>query len=344
MVHYLNQFFAQIGGEDKADLPPSAREGVIGPGQAFAKEFGDQAEIVTTVYCGDSYFAEHIAKAQEKCVKLIAAAQPDVVLVGPAFNAGRYGMACGAVAQGVAQRLSIPVVGGLFPENPGYEMYRQYAFFVETKGSAVGMREAVPRMARLALKLARGEEIGPPAEEGYLPRGCRKNFFAPESGAKRAVAMLLRKMAGLPFTTEYPMPEFDRVPPAKNLPDAGQALVALVTSGGIVPKGNPDRIPASSAGRYASYSLAGVTDLSPDQYQTVHGGYDPTYANADPDRVLPVDAARALEKEGRIGSLYERYFVTVGNGTSVANAARFAGEIAQALKNDGVQAVILTST
>jgi glycine reductase len=76
----------------------------------------------------------------------------------------------------------------------------------------------------------------------------------------------------------------------------------------------------------------------------VHGGYDPTYANADPDRVLPVDAARALEKEGRIGSLYERYFVTVGNGTSVANAARFAGEIAQALKNDGVQAVILTST
>ena len=42
--------------------------------------------------------------------------------------------------------------------------------FVETKGSAVGMREAVPRMARLALKLARGEEIGPPAEEGYLAR------------------------------------------------------------------------------------------------------------------------------------------------------------------------------
>ena len=230
---------------------------------------------MTTVYCGDSYFAEHIAKAQEKCVKLIAAAQPDVVLVGPAFNAGRYGMACGAVAQGVAQRLSIPVVGGLFPENPGYEMYRQYAFFVETKGSAVGMREAVPRMARLALKLARGEEIGPPAEEGYLPRGCRKNFFAPESGAKRAVAMLLRKMAGLPFTTEYPMPEFDRVPPAKS---AGRRASA----GGSrhlrrhCAEGNPDRIPASSAGRYASYSLAGVTDLSPDQYQTVHGGYDPT--------------------------------------------------------------------
>ena len=38
------------------------------------------------------------------------------------------------------------------------------------------------------------------------------------------------------------MPEFDRVPPAKNLPDAGQALVALVTSGAFAerqPRSDP---------------------------------------------------------------------------------------------------------
>ena len=35
VVHYLNQFFAQIGGEDKADVAPEVRDGVIGPGRAL---------------------------------------------------------------------------------------------------------------------------------------------------------------------------------------------------------------------------------------------------------------------------------------------------------------------
>ena len=48
---------------------------------------------------------------------------------------------------------------------------------------------------------------------------------------------------------------------------------------------------------------------------TAHGGYDQTYANEDPDRVLPVDVMRNLEKEGKIGKLYDYYYATVGNGT-----------------------------
>ncbi|MBC7104468.1 MAG: hypothetical protein H5T97_00860, partial [Firmicutes bacterium] len=34
VVHYLNQFFGQIGGEEKADAAPVAREGPVGPGLA----------------------------------------------------------------------------------------------------------------------------------------------------------------------------------------------------------------------------------------------------------------------------------------------------------------------
>ena len=30
VVHYLNQFFGQIGGEEKADVPPMVKEGAIG--------------------------------------------------------------------------------------------------------------------------------------------------------------------------------------------------------------------------------------------------------------------------------------------------------------------------
>ncbi len=38
-VHNINQIFAKIGGEEKADYPPEMREGGMGPGLAFAQAF-----------------------------------------------------------------------------------------------------------------------------------------------------------------------------------------------------------------------------------------------------------------------------------------------------------------
>ena len=35
VVHYINQFFAQIGGVEMADYKPEYREGVVGPGMAL---------------------------------------------------------------------------------------------------------------------------------------------------------------------------------------------------------------------------------------------------------------------------------------------------------------------
>ena len=66
--------------------------------------------------------------------------------------------------------------------------------------------------------------------------------------------------------------------------------------------------------------------------------------NADPDRIVPLDAARALERAGVIGKLHEYFYVTVGTGTSVTNAAAIGGAIARQLLADGVQAAIVTST
>lgn len=344
IVHYLNQFFGQIGGEEKADVPPMVKEGPVGPGLALKQALGEDGEIVATVICGDTYFAEHLDEAKAEVVKLIADYNPDVVVAGPAFNAGRYGTACGAVAQGVFETLKKPVVSGMYPENPGVELYSRYAYIVKTGNSAASMRQAVAPMARLAIKLGRGEPVGTPEEEGYLPRGIRKNLFLPERGSKRAVDMLIKKLRGEPFETEYPMPVFDRVPPNPPVKDLSKAKIALVTSGGIVPKGNPDKIESSSASKFGKYDISGVMDLTSETFQTAHGGYDPVYANQDPDRVLPVDVMRELEKEGVIGELHRYYYATVGNGTSVANARRYAQAIAAELKQDGVQAVILTST
>lgn len=344
VVHYINQFFAGIGGEERADYPPEVREGIVGPGQALQAALGGEATIVATVICGDGYFAEHMDEAIEKIIDFIKGYRPDAFVAGPAFNAGRYGMACGAICDAVSKRLNIPVVTAMYPENPAVEIYRKGLYIVETADSARGMRDAIPRMAKLLLKQLKGEPIGRPKEDGYIERGIRFNIFRDKLGAERAVDMLVKKLKGEEFVTEYPMPSFDRVPPAPAIKDMKKAKIALVTSGGIVPKGNPDRIEASSATKFGEYSLEGLDDLTPQTHETAHGGYDPTYANEDPDRVLPLDVARQLEREGAFGSLHDKYYATVGNGTPVAYAKKFGEEIAKRLKAANVDGVILTST
>lgn len=343
IVLYLNQFFGQIGGEEKADTPPQSFDKPVGPGVGLTALLPKNCTIVGTIVCGDGYFNENLESASATVKAMLEDFAPDLVIAGPAFNAGRYGMACGTVGK-IAGELGIPTVSGMYPENPGVESYRQYLYIIETGNSAASMRTALPSMAKLAGKLANGDDMGSPSEEGYLSRGIRKNVFVDKRGSERAIDILLKKLNGEEFETEYPIPHFDRVDPARAIVDLSEITVALVTSGGIVPKGNPDRIEASSASRYGKYKIEHLSSLTSDSFETAHGGHDPVYANAIPDRVVPVDALRELEKQGVIGKLFPYFYSTVGNGTSVANAGKFATEIARELVNEGVHAVILTST
>ena len=145
IVHYINQFYAGIGGEEMAgEVKPEARQGVVGPGAALQAALGDAAEVVGTVICGDGYYAEHMDEANEEILKLISGFQPDAVVTGPAFNAGRYGTASGGVADAVQKKLGIPAVSGMYTENPGVDMYKKSVFIVPTADSARGMGKPSP--------------------------------------------------------------------------------------------------------------------------------------------------------------------------------------------------------
>jgi glycine reductase len=344
IVHYTNQFFAGLGGEEKADLRPLVRPGAVGPAQGLEQALGGEAVVVATVICGDNYMAEHLTSATEEVLELIREHTPDAVTAGPAFNAGRYGTACGAVLEKVAAVLKVPVVSGMYPENPGVELYGRNVTLVKTGDSARGMKDALAKMAEVTRKLLRKEPLGPAKESGLLPRGIRRNVLHEKSGAERAVEMLLARLRQQPFVTEYPMPTFRRIPPAPPVADLRRATIALVSSGGVVPKGNPDRIRVSSAESYGAYDISALEDLTPENYESIHGGYDRVWANVDPDVVIPLDVMRALEREGAYGKLHPVLYTTTGTGTSVAHAERFGREIGAALKEAGVDAVILTST
>ena len=71
IVHYLNQFFGGIGGEEMGHFEPAVKEEVIGPGVALQAGLGEDFEIVATVICGDNYFGENLDKATDTICEMV---------------------------------------------------------------------------------------------------------------------------------------------------------------------------------------------------------------------------------------------------------------------------------
>ena len=343
-VYYLNQFFGQIGGEEAADHPTEIQRGAVGAAGAFQKRFSEEElEVAFTIICGDNYFAEHTEEVLEEVRQYLEKEKPDLLIAGPAFNAGRYGMACGNMLKLAQQHLGIPAVSAMYEENPGMEMFRLYGYIFPSGPNARDMRKTMKKIGDFVEKLVKDCEIGSPKEEGYFPRGIRKMVWKEKSGAVRAVDMMLKKVRKEPFETELPMPKFDRIVPSPAIRNLSKARIAVMTSGGIVPKGNPDHMEALACTKYRAYTLEEYGDAGTLPADVAHGGFDPSFAMENGNRVLPVDVLEDFAKDGTIGELYPYFYVTVGNSMPVDRAAMFGQEIAKEIKGK-VDGVILTST
>ena len=343
-IMYVNQFFGQIGGEDKADFKPVIKCGLVGPAVELQKHL--DAEVTHTIICGDNFIGSNTEKAMEIIMGFLKDKEFDIFFAGPAFQAGRYGVACGQVCKAVKEKFNVPVITSMHIENPGVEMFKKDMYIFKGGHSAAKMKDDVKAMAAFGNKLLKGEENLGADEEGYYARGIRHQVWRKDGvmAADRAVEMTIKKLNGKPYETELPMPKMDRVPIAPAIKDLSKAVIALVTSGGIVPIDNPDRIQSASATRWGRYNIEGIDDLKEGVYKTIHAGYDPAAADADPDVVVPLDVMRAYEKEGKIGRLHNYFYSTVGTGTTQGEAARMANEMIPYLKEDEVNAIILTST
>ena len=344
VVCYVNQFFGQLGGEERAGAGPEVRPGAVGSARAVQQALSEHGTVVATVICGDNYVAEQLDRAVGEIAALVAAERPDLVVAGPAFLAGRYGVACGALCAAVEAGLGVPAVTGMAAENPGVDLYRRRVHIARTGTEAARMLDEARRLVALGLALARREPLGPPAEAGYFARGLTANAVVERSAAERAVDMLLDKLAGRPVTSEVPLPAFKKVAPPPALGGVRRAKIALVTDGGIVPLGNPDGIEPLAATRFGAYPIAGRDALDPALFDNVHRGYDTTYVKQDPHRLVPLDVVRELEQRGDIGEVHHTVYSTVGVATTLANSERMGREIAEQLRAAGVDAVILTST
>lgn len=344
VVHYLNQFFAGLGGEEQAGAPLEVRDGPTGPGTLLQGLLGSDAEIVLTIICGDNHAVENQDKVTRVVLERVGKARADLFVAGPCFLAGRYGIAAGALCVAVQEKLGLPVITGMAPENPGADLYRQFMYIVDSGDNAAKMRDVLLRMAGLAKKIIDKVPLGVPKDEGYIPRGLIRDQFVAQMAGERLVDMIMAKIKGDSFESEMLPTTFAPIPKPPGVSDLKRARIMLITDGGLVPMGNPDKIQGSAATRWGSYNIKNCANLRGEDYEISHGGYDAQFVRQDPDRLVPLDAMRELENEGAIGELCNEFLSTSGLANPLSNTRRMGREMAEKAKRLGIDAIILTST
>jgi glycine reductase len=118
----------------------------------------------------------------------------------------------------------------------------------------------------------------------------------------------------------------------------------MVTTGGLVRKGNPDRQVSANAVRYHRHTVAELESLSPKEWEAYHAGYFNHLVNSNPNYILPLSFLRDLERQGKVGRVHEHIYALPGVSTPVAVAAGHGRNIATDLKAAGVDGALLVAT
>ncbi|MDQ2761145.1 MAG: glycine/betaine/sarcosine/D-proline family reductase selenoprotein B, partial [Actinomycetota bacterium] len=155
VVHYVNQFFAGVGGEEAAGTGPVLHDGALGPGRRLAAVLGKEHEIVATAVCGDDYASGHPEFAAA-LVEQARARGAELLVAGPAFTSGRYGLACARIAN-AATAAGLPGLAAMHPDNPGLGEAAGTQV-IGSSETARGMRPSLDRLGAAVAKLAAGEE------------------------------------------------------------------------------------------------------------------------------------------------------------------------------------------
>lgn len=115
--------------------------------------------------------------------------------------------------------------------------------------------------------------------------------------------------------------------------------IALATAAGVHMKSD-DRF--NLAGDFSFRAIPGDAPVS--EMMVSHGGYDNGDVNKDINCMFPIDRLRELAEEGFIGSVAPTHFGFMGGGGNQDKFTNETGpEIARQLKEEGVDAVLLTA-
>jgi len=343
ILHYLNQFFAGKGAEEAANLPFDIIEGPVGPGIPLNNLLGDSFNIEYTMTAGDNWASENITEFENNIREQIKELKPDLIIAGPAFNAGRYGITSGLVCE-ISNSMGIKSVTSMFSENPGVLSYRKNVLILNSSEDVKGMKDALELLSNLSKKLLNNETLGPAHEEGYFPRFIRREGNRYASASIRAGDMLIKRIKEEKWETELTLEDVSQISPAPPITNIKSANLALITSGGLVPKGNPEKQVRANSGKWWKYSIEGIKTLEASEWESIHRGFFVGITNENPNYVLPLDVLRNFESQGIISDIHNNAISVSGVGTHVSDSKEIGKDMAKYLKSQNIDCAILVAT
>ena len=206
------------------------------------------------------------------------------------------------------------------------------------------MEGALATMARGIMKLAGGLAMGPASKEGYISRGIRVVRVVSKSGAKRAVDMMLDKVAGRPYTTEVPIEILEKIPSAQRIVNLKDAHLVLASTTGVHAARNPYGFKSTYNTQWAKYPIDKLNSLTAEEWMIIHGGYDISHASHNPNYVAPLEMCREMEGEGKFARLNPSLYATTGNIAPILAMQAVGREMCSDMKAEGVDGVLLVST
>jgi glycine reductase len=126
--------------------------------------------------------------------------------------------------------------------------------------------------------------------------------------------------------------------------DLKQSVVALVSTGGLIPKGNPDKQTWSNPERYFSYDVGRLQSLEGNDWEAFHGGYYNQIASENPNYIMPLSHMRKFESKGILGQVHPQMFTLPGVATPVEKSRQMGVQMAQELRESHVDGCILVAT
>jgi D-proline reductase (dithiol) PrdB len=144
------------------------------------------------------------------------------------------------------------------------------------------------------------------------------------------------------FLKAYPWRRIDPVPWAPLRKPLNQSRLALVSSAGFVLQGQEPFDERVSGGDFTFRHIPGDIDVQKLTDTHRSESFDHSGLRQDPNLAFPIDRARELVRQGRIGSINHRHLSFMGSITAPGRLIKqTAPEAARSLVADGVNAALL---
>lgn len=158
----FDQTQAGLGGKESADLPLGGKMMAMGSCNMFERQLKEVGgKIVGTLYCGNGTFMSDPETVSKKFAAMAKKIQPDIVICGPCFNYGEYGIMAAKTALTINEHTDIPAFAMMSEEcTQAIADYKDKVYILKMpKKGGTGLNQALGNMITFAKMLINKEDV-----------------------------------------------------------------------------------------------------------------------------------------------------------------------------------------